>query len=293
MASGYDGIEVVQDCIEHLTYLQRDLTNAQDLDFSEWFGPDGGDVVVHLAAMSGVKDCSAVPLSAFYINLEATFALLDGAADFDAQCFVFASSGAVVAGLSTSSPSEDAPPRPPNIYGSMKAAAEQLCRGFSEERGLPTSVLRFSNVYGPHSAHKTSAVHRFVRDAIEGKQLQIHGDGTQTRDFVFVGDVVHAIIGAGNFAFDGAKVFHVSTGVETPILDTHILDDDNKVSLYYEICEAVGKRRPPVRSRKRRSWGWPNASINSDVTRRVLCIGSPTPLSNGIRETVAWYRNDD
>jgi UDP-glucose 4-epimerase len=286
MASGYDDIEVVQDCIEHLTYLERDLTKSQDLDFSEWFSPDGGDVVVHLAAMSGVKECSQVPLSAFYINLEATFSLLDAAADFNAQCFVFASSGAVVAGSPMLKPSEISPPRPANVYGSMKAAAEQLCRGFSEERGLSTAALRFSNVYGPYSRHKTSAVHAFVQKMMGGEILEVHGDGTQTRDFVFVGDVVHAIIGAGVVAFSGgAKTFHVSSGIETAILDA----TDGNLSLYDEICEAIGEGEKPF-DLVDQDPGVPRASLNSDFTRRVLCIGSPTPIKNGISDTVAWYR---
>ena len=283
--SGFCEIPIAQDCKEHLTYLQRHLTRSRDLDFSDWFSTEGGDIVVHLAAMSGVGDCSEVPLSAFYINLEATFSLLDAAADFRAKRFVFASSGAVVAGSSVPCPSEISPPRPINIYGSMKAAAEQLCRGFSMERGLPTIALRLSNVYGPYSAHKKSAVHQFIRDAIDSKPMEIHGDGTQTRDFVFVGDVVHAIIAAGNGAYDGSKIFHVSTGIETPIFG----DVNGAKTLYGEICDAVGEGDRPFVLVD----GDPGvlaASLDSSYSRRVLCIGSPTPLSSGIRDTVEWYR---
>lgn len=287
--SGYDDIEIVQDCIEHLTYLERDLTKSRDLDFSAWFSPEGGDVVVHLAAMSGVKDCSAVPLSAFYINLEATFSILDAAADFGAKCFILASSGAVVAGSSMVSPSEISPPKPVNVYGSMKAAAEQLCQGFSGERGLPTAALRFSNVYGPYSAHKKSAVHQFIRDAIKGRPLRIHGDGTQTRDFVFVGDVIHAIIGAGIAGFASARIFHVSTGVETPVLSSRMVDNEEKTSLYERICYAIGDSQYSYELMNQDP-GVLQASLNSEFSRKALAIGSPTPLSHGIRDTVAWYR---
>jgi UDP-glucose 4-epimerase len=285
VASGYDEIEIVQDCIDHLTYLQRDLTKSRDLDFSEWFSPGGGDVVVHLAAMSGVKECSQVPLSAFYINLEAPFSILDAAADFCAKRFVFASSGAVVAGSPMLKPSEISPPRPVNVYGSMKAAAEQLCRGFSEERGLSTAALRFSNVYGPYSGHKTSAVHAFIQKMMAGEILKVHGDGKQTRDFVFVGDVVHAIIGAGVLTFDGTKTLHVSSGIETAVFDAA----DGDLSLYDEICEAIGEGEKPF-DLVDQDPGVTRASLNSDFTRRFLCIGSPTPLGSGIRDTVAWYR---
>ena len=286
--SGYEDIEIVKDFSGQLTYLQRDLTKSIDLDFSEWFSADGGDVIVHLAAMSGVKECSAVPLSAFYINLEATFSLLDGAADFGAKCFVYASSGAVVAGSPMECPTEISPPRPANVYGSMKAAAEQLCRGFHEERGLSTAALRFSNVYGPHSAHKTSAAHAFIRSALSGKPMEVHGDGKQTRDFVFVGDVVAAIIAAGTFAYDDAKVFHVSSGVHTAIFKA----SEGSKSLYDEICDAIGDGERPF-ALVDESPGVHQAALNSEFTRRMLCIGAPTPISSGMTDTVRWYRGSE
>jgi len=283
MASGYDGIEVVQDCIEHLTYLQRDLTKTQDLDFSEWFSQDGGDVVVHLAAMSGVKDCSAVPLSAFYINLEATFSLLDGAADFNARRFVYASSGAVVAGRE-GRPSEVASPQPVNVYGSMKAAAEQLCKGFFHERGLSTTAMRFSNVYGPYSQRKGSAVHKFVRGALSGGTLKVHGDGRQRRDFVFVEDVAEALMAAGMLPREGANTFHVSSGESTAILD-----DDGVDSLYDLVCRAVEKDEVPF-DLVEEDPGVLEASLDSTVSRRILGIGNPTPLAIGLNATIHWYR---
>lgn len=285
--SGYEDIEIIDDLSANFTYLQRDLTKVRDLDFSDWFSDDGGDVLVHLAAMSGVKECSAVPLSAFEINLKSTFLLLDGAADFHAGCFVFASSGAVVADSNMPKPTEVTVPRPANVYGSMKAAGEQLCRGFSKERGLNTAAIRFSNVYGPYSEHKKSVAHSFIKSALVGDSLIIHGDGQQTRDFVYVLDVAHGIIEAGKFFRKGSKILHVSTGYETAVLHA----PNNEKSLYDHICDAMDVEKLPVEMAKDDP-GVPSASLNSEFSRRVLCIGSPTPLSSGIKDTVDWYKSE-
>lgn len=285
--SGYEDIEIIDDLSANFSYLQRDLTKMGDLDFSDWFSDGGGDVVVHLAAMSGIKDCSAVPLSAFEINLKSTFLLLDGAADFHAGCFVFASSGAVVADSNMPKPTEVTVPRPANVYGSMKAAAEHLCRGFSKERGLNTASIRFSNVYGPYSEHKKSVVHSFIRSALGGDPLIIHGDGQQTRDFVYVLDVAHGIIEAGKFFRKGAKVFHISSGFETAILHA----PGGEKSLYDHICEALDIERMAVEMTEDDP-GVRAASLDSEFSRRVLCIGSPTPIWSGIKDTVDWYKGE-
>lgn len=285
--SGYEDVEIINDLSAHFTYLQRDLTRMSDLDFTDWFSDGGGDVVVHLAAMSGVKECSAIPRSAFEINLKSTFMLLDGAADFHAGCFVFASSGAVVADSNMDKPSEVTVPRTANVYGSMKASGEQLCRGFSKERGLNTAAIRFSNVYGPYSQHKKSVAHSFVRSALNADPLVVHGDGKQTRDFVFVLDVAHGIIEAGKFFRKGAKIFHISTGVETAIFNAPAGED----SLYDQVCEAVGARDMAVEITEDDP-GVLSASLNSEFSRRVLCIGSPTPLKSGIKDTVDWYKEN-
>lgn len=269
--------------IVNLKYLQRDMTKPQDLDFLYWFSPDGGDVVIHLAAMSGVKDCSAVPLSAFYINLEATFSLLDGAADFNVRRFVFASSGAVVAGHG-GCPSEVVSPQPVNVYGAMKAAVEQLCKGFYHERGLSTASMRFSNVYGPHSQHKGSAVHKFVRGALACESLEVHGAGTQKRDFVYVADVVDALVAAGLMTKQGAHVFHVSSGKAIAIFDR-----DGGNSLYDLICNSLNVDEVPF-NLVEEDPGVSSASLDSTVSRRILMIGEATPIIDGLRTMVSWYR---
>lgn len=284
--SGYDGFEIFSYLPGQFSYKQRDLTQMKDLDFSCWFSEGGGDIVVHLAAMSGIKECSEVPLASFDANLRTTFALLDGAADYNAQCFVFASSGAVVSDSPIETPSEITVPKTANIYGSMKACAEHLCRGFTKERGLNTAALRFSNVYGPYSRHKKSVAHAFIQSGLKKEPLVIHGGGEQTRDFVYVRDVARGIIEAGKFFRKGAQIFHLSSGVQTAIL----FGQEGKESLYDLVCKALGEGELPI-DVMGQDPGVPSSVLSSTLSRYQLCIGDPTPLAYGIQTTVDWYRN--
>jgi UDP-glucose 4-epimerase len=282
--SGFERIEAIDVFLENLTYFQKDLTSSDDNDYSEWFSPDGGDAVVHLAAMSGIKECSADPVSAFETNLWVTFALLSKAAEYKAKCFVFASSGAVVSGGGVDIPTEASALRPMNVYGSMKAAGEQLCRGFAKEHGLNTAVLRLSNVYGPYSKHKKSVVHAFIQSALKKEPLIIHGDGTQTRDFVFVFDVILAIIAAFNASHKYPMTYNISTGYETKILYAPL----GRRSLYDQICEAFGGEKISTKL-VHDDPGVESAFLDSENSRRLLKIGRPTLLFDGIRQTIDWY----
>ena len=85
-------------------------------------------------------------------------------------------------------------PRPTSPYGPSKLAGEAYCSAFAGSYGVPATVLRFSNVYGPFSYHKGSVVAAFCKQAMAGQPLVVYGDGTQTRDFVFVEDLARAVV---------------------------------------------------------------------------------------------------
>jgi nucleoside-diphosphate-sugar epimerase len=106
--------------------------------------------------------------------------------------FVFASSGAPLGEVEPPI-HEEKVPRPVSPYGASKLAGEAYCNAYYKTFGIKTVVLRFGNVYGPRSSHKTSVVAKFFKRALEGLPLEIYGDGTQTRDFIYVEDLCNAI----------------------------------------------------------------------------------------------------
>ena len=141
--------------------------------------------VVHLAAQAGVPASVADPVRDCELNVRGTLHALLAARDAGVQGFVMASSSAPL-GEITPPAHEGLVPRPTSPYGASKLAGEAYCSAFAGSYGLPTVALRFSNVYGPYSYHKGSVVAAFCKAALAGDPLVVYGDGSQTRDFVYV-----------------------------------------------------------------------------------------------------------
>lgn len=181
----------------------------------------GQEGVVHLAAQSGVPRSLADPMQDCQINVRGTLNLLEACRRETSRSrkrmrFVFASS---MAPLGRQSPpaTEKKVPLPISPYGASKLAGEAYCLAYYGSWDLGTIALRFANVYGPYSLHKTSVIPRFFKDIRTKGEISIHGDGQQTRDFIYVEDLCEAILLALNSKV-GGEVFHIATGVETPIL---------------------------------------------------------------------------
>ena len=177
------------------------------------------DTVFHLAAQIDVRDAVRDPARDAAVNLIGTVTLLEAARRHGAARFVLASTGGAIYGEADVVPTpESAPARPASPYAASKAAAETYLELYRSLHGLSTISLRMANVYGPRQAGGESGVIAiFCGAAAVGSGVTIYGDGGQTRDFVFVEDVVEAFLAAGESAGGGA--FNIATGRETTILD--------------------------------------------------------------------------
>lgn len=176
----------------------------------------GADVVVHLAANTGVAPSVEDPRRDCEINVLGTFNYLEAARLQGAARFVFASSGAPLGAVEPPM-HEDKPARPLSPYGASKLAGEGYCSAYWGSFGLETVALRFGNVYGPGSGHKQSVVAKFLRRALRGAVLEIYGDGSQTRDFIFIEDIVEAIVLAGSVPGIGGEIFQIATSRERTV----------------------------------------------------------------------------
>ncbi len=174
------------------------------------------DVIVHLAANTGVGPSVENPRADCLANVIGTFNYLEAARINNVPKFIFASSGAP-AGEVDPPIHEELPPHPVSPYGASKLAGEGYCSAYSKTFGIQTVMLRFGNVYGPGSLHKSSIVAKFIRQAINKETLEIYGNGSQTRDFIYIDDLIDALKLAVITQNIGGETFQIASNHETTI----------------------------------------------------------------------------
>jgi len=173
------------------------------------------DVVVHLAASTGVAPSVENPGFDMETNVIGTFNMLESARKCKVEKFIFASSSAPIGDVDPPIHEEKAP-KPVSPYGASKLAGEAYCSAYYRTFGLKTISLRFGNVYGPLSRHKDSVVAKFIKQALAGETLVIYGDGNQTRDFIYIEDLIQAIMLSVKSDV-GGEVFQIATFKETTV----------------------------------------------------------------------------
>lgn len=182
---------------------------------------EGADAVFHLAALPKVQDSIEHPIETSNTNVDGTLSVLEAARAAGVQKVVFSSSAAVYGDQETMPVSEAMPAHPLNPYGLHKYIGENTCVLWSELYSLPTVSLRYFNVYGPGfdpNGAYASVVGRFIDLRQNGKPLTIVGDGTNTRDYVHVDDVVRAnILAAESDGVGKGEVINIGSGQETSV----------------------------------------------------------------------------
>lgn len=179
----------------------------------------GTDAVVHLAALTRVLDSISDPDGVFKTNMLASHYLLERCRELGVPSFVFASTNAVVGDVGRRVIIEDMPLKPLTPYGATKAAVEMLMSAYSAVYDLKTVALRFTNVYGRGMQVKDSVIARLMRAALAGGGIEIYGDGTQVRDYVYVTDVVNAI--ELGIALPASDVLVIGSGESVSMVDLH------------------------------------------------------------------------
>jgi UDP-glucose 4-epimerase len=237
------------------------------------------DAVVHLAAHTRVVESVKDPTENFDVNARGTLVILDECRRAGVEKVALASTGGAIIGDVTPPVHENMVPRPLSPYGASKLCAEAYCSAFGGSYGMSIVALRFANVYGPFSYHKGSVVAKFFKDYLEGTPWTVFGDGTQTRDFVYVGDVCHAIHKALDAEIDGFDVFNLGSGTETTV---------NK--LIDQMQETVGSgKREVVYEDLRAGEIYRNYTL-IDKAKQGLGYNPSMTLSEGLRETWRWFQ---
>jgi UDP-glucose 4-epimerase len=240
----------------------------------------GVDVVVHLAANTGVAPSVEDPLSDCLNNVIGTLNTLEAARHAGARRFIFASSGAPV-GEVVPPIHEEVVPRPVSPYGASKLAGEGYCSAYARTFGLETVGLRFGNVYGPGSGHKSSVVAKFIKDARGSGVLRINGDGSQTRDFIYIDDLVQAVLAAERTAGIGGEVFQIATERETSVGEI--------AELVKAKLALLGVPAPRVVYEAPRKGDVARNYSDTSKARRLLGWKATTSVEAGIEKTIRSF----
>lgn len=199
---------------EPVSLIVADVQDAEALRMAA----RGVDVIVHLAANAGVGPSVEDPRTDCLVNVLGTFNCLEAARANGVRRFVFASSGAPIGEIEPPI-HEEVAPHPVSPYGASKLAGEGYCSAYWRTYGIETVALRFGNVYGPASTHKSSVVAKFLKDALSASTLEVYGDGTQTRDFIYIADLVDAIARAASAPDAAGETFQIAANTETTVSD--------------------------------------------------------------------------
>jgi UDP-glucose 4-epimerase len=241
----------------------------------------GVDVVVHLAAHTRVVESLSDPELNFEINAAGTLNVLQACRAAGISKMIFASTGGAILGEQEPPVHEGMVPRPISPYGASKLAGEAYCSAYTGAYGMKTAALRFSNVYGPFSYHKGGVVAQFFRNLLRGKPIVIYGDGEQTRDFLYIADLVEAILLADKVEPAG-EVFQIASGQETSIR-----------SLLDAMKAMLPERKFDVRFEPARAGEILRNYASIEKARRILGFDPRTRLNEGLRKTWQWFVSHD
>lgn len=268
-------MENLDEIIDKVNFIKGSITDQELL--RKAFA--GADSVFHQAAMPSVQRSIDDPIASNEANVDGTLNVLVAARDCGVGKVVYASSSSVYGDTPTLPKKEDMIPNPKSPYAVSKLAGEYYCRVFSEVYGLSTACLRYFNVYGPRQdpqSQYSAVIPIFVTKILAGEPPVILGDGTQTRDFTFVKDVVTANILAMESEAEG--VFNIACGHRVSLNE-----------LAANIMEIADTRLDSIYD-KPRLGDIKDSLADISSARNKMGYEPSFDLNSGLEETIKWFR---
>jgi nucleoside-diphosphate-sugar epimerase len=268
--------------LKHLSgefnFFQDDIRNQKALTVAA----QDCEVIFHLAAVVSVPQTIQNPIESAAINELGTLSVFETARKKKVQRVVFSSSCAVYGDDPRLPKLENMEPNPQSPYAVQKLAAEYYAQMFYDLHGLETAVLRYFNVYGPRqdpSSPYSGVISIFMTKALQNEPALIYGDGNQSRDFIYVQDVVRANLLAATTGDIGGRVINIGSGQSVRISD-----------LWQAVCALSGRNRKPRHARKR-----PGDIVASLAgvgrAKKLMDFECETSFETGLKSTFEWYRN--
>ncbi len=244
------------------------------------FKSENPDYVIHQAAQIDVRKSITDPLSDLRVNVLGSINVLNYCKEYNIERIVYASTGGAIYGEPVHLPADEAhPPNPMSPYGASKLTVENYLALYERLFGLDYISLRFSNVYGPRqdSMGEAGVVAIFTGKLLSNQQPVINGDGRQTRDFVYVGDVAEANL-ISLEKKTSSKVFNIGSGIESSV---NVIFEKLKKITGSKVNAIYGEA---IKGEVNR------ISLNCSLANKELDWSAVTELDEGLKKTVDWFR---
>jgi len=262
----------------NVEFIQGDIRNVDHCKKAV----QGVETVFHLAAYVSVPGSMKNPALADSINIDGTRNMLQAARESGVERFVFSSSCAVYGDTKTVPTPEDTLPRPMSIYATEKLRGEELCQMQVAPKQFETVILRYFNVYGPGQnpdSEYAAVIPKFITALLAHTSPTIFGDGQQTRDFLYVDDVVRANLAAATTPNISGEVFNIASGHATSLNQ-----------LYDELAHIIGHNLPAQYAPPRHG-DIEHSVANVTKASSKLHFTAQTDLKTGLTQTVNYYRH--
>jgi len=240
------------------------------------------DYVIHLAARMSVVKSVEDPLETNHVNVDGTLKVLVAARDAKVRRFVFAASCSVYPEAPTEASIEAMLPEPITPYGVAKYVGELYARVFGRAYGLENACIRYFNVFGPRqdpTSQYSGVLSRFLLAILQNEPPVVYGDGEQSRDFIYIADVVDEMLLACEASGASGKVFNGASGVRITL--NEVLKKLEKIT-----GERVQARYEPARTGDIR-----DSLADISLARKVLGYEPRVPFEEGLRRTWDWYKS--
>jgi len=252
--------------------------NADVLDYETLLQSiKGADLIFHLAAQPGVRFSMEHPTKTTRVNVLGTLNVLKAAKEAGVKRVIFASTSSVYGEAKVLPINEEHPTKPISVYGASKLAAEKYCQVFNDQLGLPVVMLRYHTVYGPRQ-RPDMAFHKWIKSYFAHKPIAIYGDGTQSRDFTFVNDIVQGTIRAAEVGDVDGEIFNLGGGSNVTVNDAVQLLlkelDQDAAQVVYESAKLGDVS---------------DTHANIEKARKMLDFNPTTRLQDGLKCYIEWY----
>ncbi len=258
---------------KNIQLINHDLLKLEDFKLNL-------DCIVHLAAAGNVIESIKNPIYNFENNVRATLNILEFARKSKVPKFIFSSTGGALMGNNSLPINENSYPKPISPYGASKLSCESYINAYSSMYEIESYILRFGNVYGPYCFHKKGVVNKLLECTLQKKIFNIFGDGTSSRDYIYVKDIAKAILSCVLKDSNSMQnTYHLSTNVETTLNElikifTKITDSKIDVNYFPERIGEVYRN-----------------SADYNLAKKELSFEPNKDIESLLEDTFSWYKN--